>query len=162
MVLVPAATAAAAAVVLPVAARGGGRGSGRGGGIFCGRGGSGLGSASLASLEDDTGRPSAPRVSTTDADWDKLDHSQRIFFANWKPSAGGGGAQRARALMTMLGNVRGSHVEAANAVIAAIHHDYHPAVFPSALGSYSTPSATGAPDAPAGEPPPAPPPVHGS
>ena len=64
--------------------------------------------------------------------------------------------------MTMLRNVRVSHVEAANAAIAAIHHDHHPAVFSCALSSYSTPSVTGAPDAAAGGPPPAPPPVPGA
>ena len=64
--------------------------------------------------------------------------------------------------MSMLGQVRGSHVEAANAAIAAIHHDHHPAVFSCALSSYSTPSVTGAPDAAAGGPPPAPPPVPGA
>ena len=81
------------------AAMGGGRGGGRGGKTVGGRGGGGLGSASLASSEGGTGRPPAPRVSTADADaaWDKLDTSQRTFFATWKPSAGGDGAHRARA-----------------------------------------------------------------
>ena len=63
--------------------------------------------------------------------------------------------------MTKLSNVRGSHVEAANVAIADIHGKHHPAVFPSALSFYSIPSATGAPDAAAGAPPPAHPPVRG-
>jgi hypothetical protein len=63
--------------------------------------------------------------------------------------------------MAKLGQVRGSHVEAANAAIAAIVHKY-PAFFRNALGCYSIPSAKGAPDAAAGGPPPAPPPVPGA
>ena len=59
--------------------------------------------------------------------------------------------------MTQLSNVRGSHVEAANVAIAAIHVKHHPAVFPMALSFYSIPLRKGgAPDDTASLPPHAP------
>ena len=137
----------------------GGRGVGGRGGKTAG--GRGVGGLCSASSEVDA---EPPRVPTTEAEWEKLNTAQHKYFATWQPIAGGGDTQflKALALMTKLGNVRGSHVEAANVAIADIHRKYHPVVFPSALSSYSIPSATGAPDAAAGAPPPAPPPVRGA
>ena len=163
---VPLASAAAAIRVLPAV---GGRGvGGRGGNSDGGRSVGGLRSASS---EDDAEPPPVqegdaepPRVPITDAEWEKLNATQLRYFATWKPIATGGETQfnRARTLMTELSNVRGKHVEAANVAIAAIHGKHHPVVFRSALSFYSIRSASGAPDAAAGAPPPAHPPVRGA
>ena len=157
--------------------RGRGRGAvmvdGRGVGGRSGKtdGGRGVGGLCSTSSEVDAEPPrvpevdaAPPRVPTKEAEWEKLNTVQHKYFAAWKPIAGGGDAQllKARALMTKLSNVRGSHVEAANVAIADIHRKHHPAVFPSALSFYSIPSATGAPEAAAGAPPPDPPPGRGA